>query len=119
MITYTNIGIILIIEVISLNWIISIIIITNKNRIAIAPTYIIIIIKGIKSNPKEIKNPEELKNIKTNQKIEWIGLKDIIHIIVENKINKEKKSNNWIICKKIILQEEVPFLPLCYDLLYF
>ena len=51
-------------------------------------------IKGIKSNPKEIKNPEELKNIKTNQNIECIGLKDIIHIIVENKINKEKKSNN-------------------------
>ena len=78
-----NIGIILFKEVISLNWIISSIIITNKNKIAIAPTYIIIIIKGIKSKPKEIKNPEEFKNKKTNQNIEWIGLKDIIHIIVE------------------------------------
>ncbi|MCJ8342202.1 MAG: hypothetical protein MJH09_05035 [Cetobacterium sp.] len=82
------------IDVISINSIISNIIITNKNNIAIAPIYIIIIIKGIKFNPKDINNPEVVKKINTNQNTECIGLNDIIAIVVENKINKEKKLNN-------------------------
>ena len=88
------IGIIFVIEVISLICIISNIIITNKNKIAIAPTYIITNIKGIKFNPKEINNPDDDRKTKTNQKTECIGLNDIIAIIVESKINKEKKLNN-------------------------
>ncbi len=58
------------------------------------------------------------RNTITNQKTDWIGLVEIITIIVANNINNEKIINNWFIVN-LNLQGEVPFPPLCYDLLYF
>ena len=82
------------IEVIFFNWIISNIIITNKNNIVIAPTYIIITTKPMKSKFKDIKNPELYKNTKTNQNIEWTGFVEVIVIITDannKKVNKKKQ----------------------------
>jgi len=50
--------------------IISNIIITKRNNIAIAPMYIMIIIKERNSKPNVIKNPALCKNTTTIQKIE-------------------------------------------------
>ena len=82
----------------------------------IAPTYIIININAIKSKPKKISNPALLIKTKTNQNIEWIGFIDVIVIIEDIIIKEDIKINNWSINN---FQGEVPFPPLCYDLLYF
>jgi hypothetical protein len=68
--THKIIGIIFDIDSTFFNCNISNIIITNKNSIAIAPTYTIINIKGIKLNPNNINKPEVFKNSNTNQKTE-------------------------------------------------
>jgi len=73
------------------------IIITNKNNIVIAPTYIIINIKAIKSKFRVISNPALLIKTKTSQKIEWIGLTDVMVIITEKIIKDDIKINNWSI----------------------
>jgi len=44
--------------------------ITNKNNIAIAPTYTIININGIKLKPNNNNNAALFRNTKTNQKTE-------------------------------------------------
>ena len=81
-------------EVISFICITSNIIITKRNKIAIAPTYTIITIKGMKSTPSDINKLDVDKKTKTNQNTECMGLKDIIAITTENIIKKEKKLNN-------------------------
>lgn len=78
--------------------IISNIIITNKNKITIAPIYIIINRNDKNSKFKLINKVNEKKNIATNQKTEWIGFKEFIHI-KDPKIIKieEKKKNSFMI----------------------
>lgn len=110
-----TIGIILDIDSILLSWRISNIIITNKNNIAIAPTYTIISIKGIKLNPNKIKRIEEFKKTNTNQNTEWIGFKEDITITAPKSVIKDKKIYN---CSINLFQGQVPLPPLCYDLLY-
>ena len=82
---------------------------------AIAPTYTIINIKGIKLNPNNINRIEEFKNTKTNQKTEWIGFKEDITIIAPISVIKDKNIYN---CSINLFQGQVPLPPLCYDLLY-
>ena len=116
----------LLISILSLNFKTSIIIITNKNKIAIAPTYTIISIKAIKSILIVINKEADRMKVNVNQKTEWIGLIDVITIIPEINIEVENNKNNCSINRVYIniflkgtLQEEVPFLSLCYDLLCF
>lgn len=71
--------------------------ITNKNNIVIAPTYIIISIKPKNSKFIVINKPELLINIETNQNTEWIGFILIIIMIAELMITKEKKIKSWSI----------------------
>ena len=53
---------------------------TKRNKIAIAPTYTIISINGIKLNPNNNNNAELFKNTNTNQNTECIGFKEDITI---------------------------------------
>ena len=74
------------------------IIITNKNKITIAPTYIIINKNEINSKLKFIKIIKEKKNINTNQKTEWIGFNEFMHIKHPKIIKIEKiKKNSFMI----------------------
>lgn len=84
------IGIILVMESIFFKCRISSIIMTNKNKIAIAPTQTIINIKGIKLNPNNNNKAALLRKTNTNQKTECIGFKDEITIIDPNKVIKDK-----------------------------
>jgi len=52
-----------------------------------------IIIKGIKFKFKKINKVDDNKKVKTNQKIEWIGLIDVIVINTEKRINIVKMLN--------------------------
>ena len=60
----------------------------------IAPTYIIIIMRGIKSIPMDINKPDDSRNTKTSQRIECIGLNDSITITMDVIIKREKMINN-------------------------
>jgi len=88
--------------------------ITNKNSMAIAPTYTIMSINGTKLKPINNSNAEVFKNTSTNQNTEWIGFKDVITIIAPNNVIKDKIIYNC----SIKIQGQVPLPPLCYDLLY-
>ena len=80
----------LVIDSILFNCSISNIIITNKNNIAIAPTYTITIIKGTKLNPNSKRVAELFKKTNTNQNTECIGFKEVITIIAPNNVIKVK-----------------------------
>ena len=92
--TIKTIGIILLILEFFFIWIISNIIITNKNKITIAPTYIIISNNDKNSKFKLINKAKEKKNTATSQKTEWIGFKELIHIKHPKIIKTEKKKKN-------------------------
>ena len=112
--THNTIGIMFDIVSTLLSCKISNIMITNKNNMAIAPTYTIISINGIKLKPINSNNPEVFRNTSTNQKTEWIGFKDVITIIAPNNVINDKIIYNC----SIKIQGQVPLPPLCYDLLY-
>ena len=69
---------------------ISNIIITNKNKTAIAPTYIIKKSKAKNSHSNKNSNPDAEIKLKTKKSTEWIELFDII--IHKELINKKKEN---------------------------
>lgn len=74
-----------------------------------APTYIIINKNEINSKLKFIKIIKEKKNINTNQKTEWIGFNEFMHIKHPKIIKIEKiKKNSFMIKLYITGKSSLP-----------